>query len=181
MVHDLTSSEKLLGRISAVLAAGLLLSGCNLGPQAPEASPSPTPPIVVRQDLPTLTPTLPGGLQITPSPTALPQLLPQEILGPVTVDGTVHRTQEPVTVRVRYGKSVSKPTCSFILQDTSQTTALTGGSTTQIDANTNEDVYSFTPAAAGTYQVNCTGIALTASGQRAVSAAGQPFAVEAKG
>jgi len=53
--------------------------------------------------------------------------------------------------------------------------------TVQIDENTFEDTYTFTPDAAGTYNVNCTGIATTVSGQRAVSASGTPFAVEAKG
>ncbi len=170
------------GRATMVLIAGTLMVACNLGPQAPEASPTSTPPIVIRQDLPTLTPTLtPPSLLITPSPTPPPQLLPNEQLGPVTVDGVTHRTQEPVTVRVRYGSAVAKPNCVYILQDTSKTTPLTGGSTTQISSTTNEDDYTFTPDAAGTYVIACTSVALTSSGQRPVDSKSQPFAVEAKG
>ena len=117
----------------------------------------------------------------TTTPTPTPQLLPAEQLGPITVDGTEHRTDEAVTVRVRVGKSVSTVTCSYVLQDTNQTTVLGTPTTTPIDTNVSENVYTFTPAAAGTYAVNCTGIALTVSGQRPVSSAGPLFAVEAKG
>ncbi len=95
--------------------------------------------------------------------------------------GTTHRSQEVVTVHVTRGTAVSNPTCSWVLQDTNQTGALGAPTTTPIDADTVDDVYTFTPAAAGTYAVNCTGIAVTASGQRAVNAAGTPFAVDAKG
>ncbi len=84
-------------------------------------------------------------------------------------------------MRVRYGSAVAKPNCVSTLQDTGQATPLTGGSTTQIDANTNEDDYTYTPDAAGTYQISCVGIALTASGQRQVTGQSLPFAVEAKG
>jgi len=182
MPKTLSVWMKIAANGALALTAGALLVACNLGPQAESPTPTPTPPIVIKQDIPTLTPTLAQqALPITPSPTTPPVLSPVESIGSVTVEGTVHRTQEPVTVRVRYGKSVSKPNCVYILQDTSKTTTLTGGSTTQIDANINEDVYSFTPDAAGTYQVACTGVALTASGQRPVDGKSLSFAVEAKG
>jgi hypothetical protein len=163
--------------------AGAMLVACNLGPQADVATPTPTAtPQIIKQDIPTLTPTvLSLALSVSPSPTVPPVLSPAETLGPITVDGTAHRTQEPVTVRVRYGKSVAKPTCLFILQDTNKNTTLTGGSTTQIDPNVNEDVYTFTPDAAGTYIVACTAVATTASGLRPVDGHSTPFAVEAKG
>ena len=82
---------------------------------------------------------------------------------------------------MRRGKAVSNVTCSRTLQDTSETLPLGTPVTTQIDDITFEEVFTFTPEQAGTYVVNCTGIATTASGVRSVSTAGQPFAVEAKG
>jgi hypothetical protein len=109
------------------------------------------------------------------------QLLPAETLGPVTVQGTDHRTTEPVTAKVRRGKSVSNVTCTWSHQDSGRTGQIGAPTTVQIDENTFEDTYTFTPDAAGTYNVSCTGVATTASGQRAVNASGTPFAVEAKG
>jgi hypothetical protein len=166
----------------ALVVVGFLMAGCNLGEPAP-VTPSPTPVLVRPQDLPTSTPLVTPTviISIPATNTPLPQLLPAEALGPVKIDGTTHRTLEAVTIRVTRGKSVSTVTCSFVLQDTGQTTPLGTPTSTPIDDNTFEDTYTFTPQAAGTYAVNCTGIALTASGQRAVSAAGTPFAVEAKG
>ena len=161
-----------------------VMTACNLGAQASPEAPTPTPPLGVGpQDVgaPTATVT-PLIINVTPTPSPTPQLLPAEQLGPITVDGTSHRTGADVTVHVRVGKSVSTVTCSYVLQDTGQTTVLgTADSTTPIDADVSENIYTFTPQAAGTYAVNCTGIALTVSGQRAVSATGTPFAVEAKG
>jgi hypothetical protein len=69
----------------------------------------------------------------------------------------------------------------YLLQDTNQSTPLATPTTKVLDENTSEYMYTFTPQAAGTYQVNCTAIAITISGQRSVSAPGTPFAVEAKG
>lgn len=171
------------GRSMLLIAVCGVMAACNLGTQAPAAVPSPTPPLGVGpQDVgaPTVTVT-PLIINVTPTASPTPQLLPAEQLGPITVDGTTHRTAADVVVRVRVGKSVSTVTCSYVLQDTGQTTVLGTPTTTAIDANVSENVYTFTPSAAGTYAVNCTGIALTVSGQRAVSAAGTPFAVEAKG
>lgn len=171
-------------KVGLVIALGLLLAACNLGQQAPSEPVTQTPAIGgVPQEVPgvdtglTATPLI----QVPPTNTPPPDLLPSERLGPITVDGTAHRAQELVTVRVRRGTAVSTVTCSWVLQDTNQTGTLGTPTTNPIDADTAELVYSFTPQAAGTYAVNCTGVALTASGQRAVSAAGMPFAVEAKG
>lgn len=172
-------------RVGMVVVVGGLLSACNLGAPAPsEPVATWTPQYdVVPQDAmglgPTATPT--SIIMIPATETPLPQLLPAEQLGPITIDGTTHRTQEPVTVRVNVGKSVSTVTCMYLVQDTNQSTPLATPTTTVLDENTSQYVYTFTPQAAGTYQVNCTGIALTISGQRAVSAPGTPFAVEAKG
>jgi len=171
------------GRTLLLIAVCGALAACNLGPQASAVAPTPTPPLGVGpQDVgaPTATVT-PLIIDVTSTPSPTPQLLPAEQLGPITVDGTTHRTDADVTVHVRVGKSVSTVTCSYVLQDTGQTTVLGTPTTTAIDADVSENVYTFTPQAAGTYAVNCTGIALTVSGQRAVSAAGTPFAVEAKG
>ena len=169
----------------ALALTSFVLAACTLGQPAPSEPVTTTPQFVAPQDLgvtitPTLTPT--SLIQSPPTITPSPQLLPAEQLGPILIDGTAHRTQEAITVRVRVGRSVDPITCSWTLQDTGQTTPLGAPvSTTSIDANTNEKVFTFTPQAAGTYVVNCTGIATTVNGQRPVSAAGTPFAVEAKG
>lgn len=183
MSKNVTRWAALSAHALIAIVAGSMLVACNLGPQADVATPTPTAtPQIIKQDIPTLTPTvLPLALSVSPSATTPPVLSLAETLGPITVDGTTHRTQEVVTVHVRYGKSVAKPTCLFILQDTNKNTTLTGGSTTQIDANVNEDVYTFTPDAAGTYIVACTAVATTANGLRPVDSHSTPFAVEAKG
>lgn len=174
-------------RSGLMVALGLLMVSCNLGQQAPSEPATLTPQIGVMPpaaggDLTPAGPTETPLIQVPPTNTPVPELLLSETLGPITVDGTEHRAQEAVTVRVRRGTAVSTVTCSWLLQDTGQTGSLGSPvSTTPIDANTVEEVYTFTPQQAGTYAVNCTGIALTTSGQRAVSAAGTPFAVEAKG
>ena len=165
------------------LAAGLLLAACNLGPQAASGPLTATPPLVVPQGAgdqlvqATETPLI----QIPPTNTPVPELLPSEKIGPISVDGTTHRGQELGTVHVTRGTAVSNPTCGEVTQDVKQAGAHDAPKTTPFDGNTGDNVYTFTPAAAGTYAVNCTGIAVTASGQRAINAAGTPFAVEAKG
>jgi hypothetical protein len=173
-------------RVGITVLAAAMLSACNLGQPAPSEPIDATQSLLVNpQDIqgqglaPTATWT--AIFQVPPTNTPLPQLLPAETLGPISIDGTAHHTQDPVTVRVRAGVSVSTINCTYLLQDTNQTMPLGTPTTQSIDANINEHVFTFTPQAAGTYQVNCTGIALTVSGQRAVSAAGLPFAVEAKG
>lgn len=178
----------IIWRSSLMVALGLLMVSCNLGQQAPSEPATLTPQIGVMPPAEAGGGLTPGGptvtplIQVPPTNTPVPELLPSETLGPITVDGTEHRAQETVTVRVRRGTAVSTVTCSWLLQDTGQTGSLGSPiSTTPIDTNTVEEVYTFTPQQAGTYAINCTGIALTTSGQRAVSAAGIPFAVEAKG
>lgn len=172
---------KIAGHTLPLIVASIVMSACNLGAQASVEPPTPTPQLAVPQALQATSTPTPLIIDVTPTPSVTPQLLQAEQLGPITVDGTTHRTLEAVQVHVRVGKSVSTVTCSYVLQDTGQTTVLGTPTTTAIDSNVSENVYTFTPQAAGTYAVNCTGIALTVSGQRAVSAAGTPFAVEAKG
>ncbi len=177
--------KRLVRHLGMILVGSLLLlAACNLGPQAPPQPVTQEPlgqggPPVSPLDLPTATET--PLIQIAATATPLPELMPWETLGPITIEGDKHRTQDPITVRVQYGRSVSTITCSWVLQDTGETKPLETPTTTQIDDNTFNDVYTFTPEKAGTYVVNCTGVALTTGGQRAVSAAGTPFAVEAKG
>lgn len=175
------SGRLVAGLIGAVTVA-VLLAACNLGQNAPSE------PLTNGQDflpqdvnlqdgLPTETP----QINVPPTNTPVPELLPSEELGPISVTGDTHRTLEPVTIRVNVGTAVSNDTCSWVHQDTNQSGALGTPAVNDVDENTVEKVFTFTPELAGTYVVNCTGIAVTASGQRAVSAAGTPFTVEAKG
>lgn len=118
---------------------------------------------------------------LPPTNTPTGELLPTETLGPITIDNSdALRTQEAVTVRVQRGTAVSGVTCSWTLSDTGATQALGTPATNELDANSVQDVYTFTPAAAGTYVVSCQGEATTASGQRQVNATSSSFAVEAK-
>jgi hypothetical protein len=161
----------------------VLMVGCNLGTAAetPVLLTTPTVPILIPNDSgdPLASPTNNVAVPATVTPT--PEPLPAEKLGPITIDGTDHRTTEPVTVKVTRGKSVSNVTCSWVLAASNRTGTLSTPVSTPVDDNTFTDTYTFTPDAAGTYSVNCTGIATTAGGQRAVSTTGTPFAVEAKG
>jgi hypothetical protein len=172
-------------RVGLIVVFGMLMVACNLGEQAPaEPTQAGTPPSEFEpapQDLGIETPTPTLLINIPPTNTPVPELLPAEKLGPVAVDGTEHRSQEPVTVRVQRGKAVANVTCTARLQDTGEDFPLAAPTSTQVDDNTFEDVYTFTPESAGTYAVNCTGIATTATGPRAVNTAGTPFPVEAKG
>lgn len=155
-----------------------LLAGCNLGANPDQVVPSATTPAVVDPaQVPTNTP--PIELPTTVAPTTAPTAA--EALGPITVTGTEHLATEPVTITVQRGKSVSTVTCSWVLQDTNRTGTLATPTTATLNEDTFVDTYTFTPDAAGTYVVNCTGIATTVAGQRAVSANGTPFTVEAKG
>jgi hypothetical protein len=172
-----------IGYGAALIVSSTLLAACNLG--APPPNPAPlatTPPLIVTplDVAPTEATQDPGVIvPTTPAPTA--ELLPSEKLGPIAIDGTAHRSTEPVTVKVTRGKSVSNVSCSWANQNSGATDALATPTSTPIDENTFQDTYTFTPDAAGTYSVNCTGVATTLSGQRPVSATGTPFAVEAKG
>ena len=163
--------------LALALIAGGLLAACNLGQQAPseptDLTPLPQPQEVQFTETPLI--------QVPPTNTPVPELLPTEELGPISVAGDEHRTQEAVTIRVQAGTAVSNVVCTWSHQDTGQSGQLGTPATNSLNENKNELVFTFTPEAAGTYSVNCTGVALTAAGQRAVSAAGSPFAVEAKG
>lgn len=172
-------------QLALLLAVSALLSACNLGQQAPSEPATQgaldTLGTVIPQELEQLqlTTTPLVELQVTNTPAA--DLQVNEQLGPVTVGTGPHRTQEPVTVRVNAGTAVSNVTCSWVHQDTNQTGALGTPTQTPVDANVLTLTYTFTPQLAGTFAVNCTGVATTAAGQRAVSASGTPFTVEAKG
>lgn len=184
MLKLTTRHQSIALRVVALLTASFLLAACNLGQQAPTEPPATELEGLEPQDVPALQLTLtPGATNLAPpTDTPVPQLLPSEQLGPITVDSTVaHRTQEPVTVRVQAGTQVTNITCSWVHQDTNQTGALGTPTQNAVDANTVQNVYTFTPQLAGTFTINCTGVATTASGQRAVQAAGNPFNVEAKG
>ena len=177
--------------VGLVLLFCCTLSACNLGQAAPpepydettsqgdSALPAEEQPLDAVPADTGVTPT--PEIEIQPTVTPVPELLPEETLGPISIEGTEHRTMEEVTVRVRHGKSVSTVICSWVHQDTGTTGALGSPVTNNIDDITIEEAYTFAPEMAGTYAVNCTGVALTAAGQRAVNAAGTPFAVEAKG
>lgn len=169
---------------SFVLAAGTLLAGCNLGQNAPSEPFELTPGELVPQEegaSPDLQVTLTPMINVPPTDTAVPDLLPAEEIGPVTVAAGDYRTQEPITIRVQVGTAVTNDTCSWTHQDTNQSGTLGTPSVTTLDDSTVEKVYTFTPELAGTFAINCTGVATTASGQRAVSTQGSPFNVEAKG
>lgn len=174
--------------VVALAVVGLLLAACNLGPNTPTEPAVDLTPIIPPEGQADGSTGLPeqgdagsGEVQIPPTNTPVPELLPAETLGPIAVDGTDHRTQEVVTIRVNSGLSVSNVVCTWSHQDTGQTAQLGTPTTTAVDANTQQLVYTFTPDAAGTYAVSCTGVAATSYGERAVSASGTPFAVEAKG
>jgi hypothetical protein len=164
-----------------------MLSSCNLGQAVPsepyDETTSQGQDIVQPSDVQPLDTgaTATPDIVVPPTVTPVPELLPEETLGPISIEGTTHRTMEAVTVRVRHGKSVSTVICSWVHQDTGTTGALGSPVTSAIDDITLEEAYSFAPEMAGTYAVNCTGVALTAAGQRAVNSAGTPFSVEAKG
>jgi hypothetical protein len=178
MANRMGTRSWLTGRVALALLAGALLAACNLGQTAPSEPTDLTPGFLLPQDLEvTETPII----QLPPTDTPMPELLPSEALGPISIDGTTHRATEAATVRVRSGTAVSNVVCTWAHQDTGQSAQLGTPATNSVDENTNELVYTFTPELAGTYSVSCTGVSLTAEGQRAVSAAGSPFSVEAKG
>ncbi len=180
-------------RIGLVVILATLLVGCTLGQQAPaepvdqvpdggvEVNPMEAGDGAGEPGGVVIGPTETPLIQVPPTNTPEPELLPEEQIQAISIDGDTHRTQEAVTVRVKRGKSVANLTCQWVLQDTGQTVPLAAPTSNQLDENTFEDVYLFTPEAAGTYAVNCNAVATTVSGQRAVSLAGPPFAVEAKG
>jgi hypothetical protein len=62
-----------------------------------------------------------------------------------------------------------------------QTGALGTPTTEEVNADLVDEVYIFTPQIAGSYSINCTGIATTSSGQQQVTAVSATFEVVAKG
>jgi hypothetical protein len=175
-------SGRLVAGLIVMVAVAVLLAACNLGQNAP-SEPLTNGETLEPQDVGAQEgqPTATSPINVPPTNTPVPELLPAEELGPISVEGDTHRTLEAVTIRVTVGTAVSNDTCSWVHQDTNQSGALGTPAVNEVDASTVQKVYTFTPEMAGTYLVNCTGIATTASGQRAVSAAGTPFTVEAKG
>jgi hypothetical protein len=167
--------------MAALLA--VRMGGCNLGAPGDQVVPvtTPTVGVLLPEDTGNQLSSPTPNVAVPPTVTPTPEPLPAEKLGPITVEGTDLRTTEPVTVKVTRGKSVSNVTCSWVLAASNRTGTLSTPTSTPVDDNTFTDTYTFTPDAAGTYSVNCTGIATAAGGQRAVSATGTPFAVEAKG
>src|SRR5687768_10130026 len=91
--------------LAALLA--VLMVGCNLGAtgETPLVVATPTVPLVQPDSLQLASPT--PNLAVPPTATPTPEPLPAEKLGPITIDGTDHRTTEPVTVKITRGKSVS--------------------------------------------------------------------------
>lgn len=170
----------------------LALSACNLGqnnvpepvPGAQEAAPveGVTPAVEDQGATGETVEEAAPEVQLPATNTPTGELLPQETLGPITIDNNAElRTQEPVTVRVQRGTQVSDVTCSWTISG-GATQALGTPTTSQLDdPNLQQDVYTFTPAAEGSYVVSCQGTALTAAGTRSVSATSASFAVEAKG
>jgi hypothetical protein len=130
-------------------------------------------------------PLTPSFATVTPSFTPTPPLEegPEAAFGPITVESEDFRTLETVTVRLRRGSLVTNVTCTYTIHETAANVVLDAPTSQQIDAVTFEDVFTFSPTQAGTYQVSCTGLATTADGLRTVgvSEAGTPFSVEAKG
>lgn len=197
------SARHMTARRLPILLIGILaaiaLTGCELGRQTPtqplDGVPETQPvtsdpanplaaetPVVISPDALALTPTATLLIAIPATNTPVPQLLPAEQIQQVVIEGTDHRSQEEVRIRVRRGVSVSNVTCTWTLQATGQTGSL--GSTissTQLDANTFEDVYAFTPTAGGDYVITCNGVATSVSGQRNVGATSNPFTVAQKG
>jgi hypothetical protein len=170
----------------STLASGLL-AGCTLGATGQTPGPAATTSLVlpgattpgqVVQPQQIATATVPVAIP-TAGATAAP--LPSEVFGPVTITSTTLRTAEPLTIVLTRGKAVGTVTCLWVLQGTTRQATLSTPVTATKDENTITDTFTFTPDAAGTYQINCNGIVTTASGQRAVNVSSQPFTVEAKG
>lgn len=177
---------------AAIITACGLLTACNLGQNTPTLVDDPAAqaapddqggdtsltPQAVPEQIATATP----GIVLPPTNTPPPAALPNEQLGPISIDNADNlRTQTPVTVRVQRGTQVSTVTCSVVRSDTGQSTALPTPTSRAVDDNIAEDSYTFTPEQAGTYAINCSGLAQTASGQRPVTASSNSFEVEAKG
>jgi hypothetical protein len=166
--------------VGCTLPGGLAVEGTELTPIVTEVAPlsgtegeggatlSPSfETIAPAGEQPTLTPTLSEG--------------PEVAFGPATVESENFRTLETVTVRLQRGSAVSNITCRYTIQETGADVVLSTPESQQLDPATFQDVFTFSPTQAGTYQINCTGLATTTDGVRPVSYAGTPFSIEAKG
>ncbi len=178
------ATRKKMARVVLLIIVAILMAACNLGQQIPA---EPTLPSAGGQTAPEgqlpqadVTPT--PLLQVPPTDVPTPQLLPSEQISAIVIDGTDHRALVAITIRVRRGTAVSSTICNWTLQDTGQTGSLGApASSTQLDPNIIEDVYSFTPDTGGTFVIRCSGNATTASGVRTVEAASATFLVQQKG
>jgi hypothetical protein len=172
-------------QVGFVCLFGGALVACNLGQQSPsepvDAQSLSLTPAVIPQGSGDQTVTETPFI-ISPTETPVPESLPQEEIRWIRLDNpdVEHRTQEPLTVRVRRGRLVSTVTCSWVLQG-GQTGALGTPTTEEVNADLVDEVYIFTPQIAGSYSINCTGIATTSSGQQQVTAVSATFEVVAKG
>ncbi len=194
-------NTKTIWCIGLLSIALLLLSACNLGgtnaPPEPLEGGTATPTLVIDTGA-TLEPAVPledtsgdsAVVVLTNTPIVLldatvtpnPAALPAETLGPISMDGIEHHNKEPVTVRVRYGKSVSQINCSWALQGSASSNVLSNPASTQIDDNTFENVYIFTPDVDGTYVVSCSAAVTRANGNvEGINDIGDPFEVKSKG
>jgi len=157
VVRGVTEQVKARPLVSAFLAVGLLvimatlLAGqLGMRPGGPGGPTDPTP-------APTTAP------DTTPLPT--PILEPDQVLGPISVDGDQFPVGETVTVRVRRGRSVSTVLCVTVRQSTNRSVNLGAPNTiTPIDEYAFEDVYTFSPEVADTYEVRCSGVAAIETG-----------------
>jgi len=173
-------TRRIMSQAALLVVFLLLMTACNLGQQAPSEPITNEP--AQPQDVPAQGATATPLIQVPPTDTPVPQLLPSEQISAIAIDGTEHRALEQVTIRVRRGTAVSSLTCSWTLQDTGQTAPLgAAASSTQVDGNTFEDVFRFTPDTGGTFVVRCNGQAATASGVRIVEGSSAPFTVQQKG
>lgn len=171
-----------------LLAASVALAGCNLGQQTP-SEPLTVPPgqeglspqDIESGDLGELAQTTTPGIMAPATNTPPPELLVTEQLGPVTIPEGTKRVESPMTIRVQAGTQVSSISCTVVHQETNQTFPLGTPVQNPVDENSVSNSYTFTPQLAGTYAVNCTGVATTTAGQRSVSAVSNVFNVEAKG
>jgi len=179
----------------AMLLVGVL-TGCTLGEGIPSAEGGQLTPIMTEvsplsgPDLGAGTTTPgPSFATLPPSPMPAPTITPtlgegaEAAFGPIVVESANFRTLETVTARLNRGSAVSNVTCTYTIHETATNVVLDPPTSRQVNATTYEDVFTFTPTQAGTYQVSCTGLATTSGGLRTVgvSEAGTPFAIEAKG
>jgi hypothetical protein len=125
-----------------------------------------------------------GQLRVTASPIQLTasfilsDLTPAQQLGTLTIDRTAqHEVGDPITIRIVRGLSVNDTTCFWVLNDSSENGTLDFGSSNPLDADSSEDIYTFTPPLSGTYTVRCSGVVNLAEENRVVGTASESFYV----